>query len=149
MPIQLVRDKTHYSSTQINSKNIMVRYIPIILARLVDEGVGLPFFRAFSPFEFFVEGNYAYQQEEFIERVKNWTIVNNYVFYRPYQVTHILTPLAERTCVCYFSTYNHTIDNNDMLIHYESPIYFNVLEADDYAATQPNLTRQNCLHQSV
>ena len=141
--------RKYYPSIQSNSKNKMAIYSPIIITRLIDDGVGVPFSRAFSPFEFFDRGNLNYQQEEFIERVHNWVRVNNYVFYRPYHINRILTPLAERTGVCYFSTYNHVVDDDDMLIHYSSPIYFNAIEADDYAATQPNLIRKSCIHEFV
>jgi hypothetical protein len=132
-----------------HSKNKMAQQIPIIVARLIDDGVGLPFFRAFSPFEFFPKGNHAIQQQELIERVINWMRVNNYIFHGPYHIDMIVTPLARRGCVCYFSTYNHMIDNNDMLIHPSSPIYFNAAEAEDYRATQLNLTHHSCLHEFV
>lgn len=124
----------------------MAQPIPIIIARLIDDGVGVPFFRAFSPFEFFAEGNYDIQHHEFIERFYNWTIMNNFVVHRPYHIDRCITPLAERNCTCYFSTYNHMIDNNDMLVDYCSPICFDTMMAKDYASTQPNLIHQSCHH---
>lgn len=133
----------------IQSNNNMAVQIPIVIARMIDDGVGVPFFRAFSPFEFFAEGNPAFQQQELIERIINWTHRNNYIFHKPYHIDMSMTPLAERGGVCYFSTYNHMIDNNDMLIHYSSPISFNAIEAEDYRATQPNLIHQSCLHEFV
>ena len=123
----------------------MAQPIPIIIAELVDDGVGVPFFRAFSPFEFFAEGNHVIQHQEFIERLKIWTIVNNFIFHRPYYIDMIMTPLAERGGTCYFSTYNHLIDNN-RLVHSDSPIWFDTMMANVYAATQPNLIREICHH---
>ena len=57
---------THQSDIQSNNK--MAVQIPIVIARMIDDGIGVPFFRAFSPFEFFAEGNHAFQQQELIEQ---------------------------------------------------------------------------------
>ena len=123
----------------------MAQPIPIVIMNLIDGAENRPFYKAFSPGEFFPEGNHALQKQEFIERVINWAVALDYYTEEAMYVEDNLTSLAERGATCYFSTYNHWIDDAHVIC--PGTVAFNRVVAAMGAAGQPNLIHAHCPHE--
>ena len=119
--------------------------IPIVIVNLIDGAENQPFYRAFSPFEFFPEGNHELQKQELIERVLLWVLEKRLLHREAMYVDSIQTPLAGRWARCFFSTYNHLIEDDRVI--YPGSVMFDGLEAWDNRAVQPNLTHESCHHE--
>ena len=123
----------------------MAQPIPIVIINFIDGVENRPFYKAFSPGEFFPEGNHALQKQEFIERVINWADALDYYTEEAMYVEDNLTSLAERGTTCYFSTYTHWIDDAHVIC--PGMVAFNRVVAAMAAAGQPNLIHAHCPHE--
>ena len=132
----------------------MAQLIPIVIACWQRDDIDaapedLPFYQAFSPYEYFSEGNHALQTQELIERVLDWGLANHLLPHEPMYVEDILTPLDARweELTCFFSTYAHLIDGGRVI--YPGAIAFNGIAAYRVAMALPNLIHDQCIQLSI
>lgn len=120
--------------------------IPIVIVNLIDGDAAEPaFYHAFSPFQFFPEGNHELQKQALVERVILWVLEKRWQHQGVMYVDSSQTPLAGRWAQCFFSTYNHLIEGERVI--YPGSVMFDGIVAGDYMAVQPNLTHKSCHHE--
>jgi hypothetical protein len=120
-------------------------------------------YRAYSPSEYYFNSdgsNPDHRSEQFgqfLARVYNHIAydaqnpMNNNTPHgqlKEIHTRHVVIPITARGATCYFTTYIHQHCNYKP-IHRQSPVFFDGLQANNYAGTQPNLHHRSCHHTFV
>jgi hypothetical protein len=135
----------------------------IPVAILIFDNEGQISYRAYSPTEYHFrpDGSNPDHRDgqfgQFLARVYNRVAYNelqplnnatNYGRLKEIHTRHVQIPIAQRFNICYFSTYIHR-HTPYKPVHHESPIFFDLNQANNYANMQPNLCHPNCPHEFV
>jgi hypothetical protein len=139
------------------------RFMNIPVAILIFDNDGQNCYRAYSPSEYYFrpDGSNPDHRDgqfgQFLAHLYNRIAYNelhplnnstNYGRLKEIHTRHVQIPIADRGNVCYFSTYIHAHTNYEP-IHRESPIFFDPVQANNYAGIQVNLSHHNCPHEFV
>ncbi len=129
----------------------------IPIAILIFDNGGQITYRAYSPRQYNLNNQNNDQFGQFLADVYNKVSYNqhnplnnatNYGRLKEVHTRHIPTPIQNRGNTCYFSTYIHP-NINYKPINKNSPIFFDVLEAQHYANNEPNLYHFECYHERM
>ena len=136
----------------------------IPVAILIFNNGGQITYRAYSPNSYNLNNdgtNPDHQSEQFgqfLARIHNQiaydlmqpiNTITNFGQLKEIHTRHITVPITERCNeVCYFTTYNHPHCNYNP-VHRESPVFFNVNQANNYASMYPNLFHYQCSHEFI
>lgn len=147
-----------YKMTVINP------HMNIPVAILIFDNEGQISYRAYSPdgYIFNADGSNPDHRSEqfgqFLARVHNRVAYDsmqpmnnatNYGRLKEIHTRHIAVPITDRgNGICYFTTYIHQHCNYKP-VHRNSPVFFDAIQADNYANMQPNLFHRSCSHEFV
>lgn len=135
----------------------------IPVAILIFENEGFISYRAYSPTEYHFlpdgsnpdhrDGQFGQFLAHLYHRIAYDQLnpMNNNTPYgrlKEIHTRHVQIPIANRGNTCYFTTYVHQHCNYKP-IHRESPVFFDAIQANNYANMQPNLSHHNCPHEFV
>jgi len=131
--------------------------ISVPVAILIFDNDGQITYRAYSPsqYNFNEEGSDHFGQ--FLARIYNRVSYNHnnpnnsntyYGCLKEIHTRHLAIPINNRHDVCYFSTYNHP-HTTYMPVHRQSPVFFDVNLANNYAETRHHLSHHRCEHEFV
>lgn len=138
-------------------------FMNIPVAILIFENEGIISYRAYSPTEyhFLPDGSNPDHRDgqfgQFLAHLYNHIAydqlnpMNNNTPYgrlKEIHTRHVQIPIADRGNTCYFTTYVHQHCNYKP-IHRESPVFFDQIQANNYANMQPNLSHHNCPHEFI
>ena len=135
----------------------------IPVAILIFDNEGQISYRAYSPtqYHFNSDGsNPDHRSEQFgqflaavynrvaYDQMNPLNNATNYGRLKEVHSRHIQVPIQNRGPTCYFTTYIHQHCNYKP-VHRESPVVFDVIQAQNYAGIQPNLCHRECPHEFV
>lgn len=135
----------------------------IPIAILIFENNGQVSYRAYSPNNYFFNedgsnpDHLSEQFGQFLARVHNriaydsmqpMNNATNYGRLKEIHSRHIMRSAGVSQDICYFTTYNN-LHTNYKPVHRNSPLFFDVNQANNYANLQPNLTHISCIHEFV
>ncbi len=141
----------------------MNAFMNVPIAILIFEDDGQFIYRAYSPsqYHFNEDGSNPDHRSEqfgqFLAAVYNRVaynqlqpLNNNTPYGRLKEVhsRHIQVPIAQRGHTCHFTTYVHQHCPYKP-IHRNSPVFFDDIQANNYANYQPNLHHRSCSHEFV
>ena len=139
------------------------QFMNVPVAILIFDNGGQISYRAYSPQHYYFNedgSNPDHRSEQFgqfLARVHNRVAydaqnpMNNQTPYgalKEIHSRHVMIPIAARGTTCYFTTYIHQ-HTPYKPIHRQSPVFFDVIQAQNYAGTQPNLYHRECPHEFV
>ena len=143
--------------------NDINQFMNIPVAILIFDNQGQISYRAYSPIEyhFLPDGSNPDHRDgqfgQFLAHLYNRITYDqlnpinnntNYGHLKEIYTSHVQIPIASRGNICYFRTDNHPHCNYKP-IHRESPIFFDINRANNYANLQPNLTHLSCPHEYI
>jgi len=135
----------------------------IPVAILIFENDGHITYRAYSPNDYFFNDDgsnpdsHSEQFSQFLARVHNRVgydslqPMNNASIYghlKELHSRHIMVSVTDRQGPCYFVTFVDPHCNYNP-VHHNSPIFFDMNQANNYANLQPNLFHISCPHEFV
>lgn len=138
-------------------------FMNIPVAILIFDNQGQITYRAYSPreYHFLPDGSNPDHRDgqfgQFLAHVYNRVAYNeqqplnnatNYGRLKEIHTRHVQIPISQRFNICYFTTYIHR-HTPYKPIHRESPVFFDLNQANNYANMQPNLSHHNCPHEFV
>lgn len=142
--------------------NDINQFMNIPVAILIFDNQGQISYRAYSPTEYHFlpdgsnpdnrDGQFAQFLAHLYTKVAydqlNPLNNTNYGQLKEIHTRYVQIPIAQRHNICYFTTYNHQ-HTNYKPVHRESPVFFDVNQANNYSNQQPNLTHLSCIHEFV
>lgn len=138
-------------------------FMNVPVAILIFDNDGQISYRAYSPqqYHFNEDGSNPDHRSEqfgqFLAAVYNRVAYDqmnplnnntNYGRLKEVHSRHVQIPIQNRGNVCYFSTYIHQHCNYKP-VHRNSPVFFDDIQANNYANMQPNLFHRSCPHEFV
>jgi len=140
-----------------------VAFMNVSVAILIFDNDGQISYRAYSPqqYHFNEDGSNPDHRSEqfgqFLAAVYNRVAYDqlnplnnntNYGRLKEVHSRHVQIPIQNRGNVCYFSTYIHQHCNYKP-VHRNSPVFFDDIQANNYANMQPNLFHRSCPHEFI
>ena len=143
--------------------NDINQFMNIPVAILIFDNQGQISYRAYSPSEyhFLPDGSNPDHRDgqfgQFLAHLYNRIAYDqlnplnnatNYGRLKEIHTRHVQIPIGQRHNICYFTTYVHQHCNYKP-IHRESPVFFDAIQANNYANLQPNLIHHSCVHELI
>jgi hypothetical protein len=139
------------------------QFMNVPVAILIFDNDGQISYRAYSPQHYYFNedgSNPDHRSEQFgqfLAAVYNRVAYDqlnplnnntNYGRLKEVHSRHVQVPIQNRGSVCYFTTYIHQ-HTPYKPVHRNSPVFFDDIQANNYASTQPNLFHRSCSHEFV
>lgn len=134
----------------------------IPIAILIFDNDGQIFYRAYSSTQFIANEHDQHIRtrmfEQFLADINNHISYDqlnpannnntNYGRLKEIHTRYIQIPYSQRNDICYFTTYVHPHCTYNP-VHINSPIFFDINEANNYININPNLVHRNCPHEFI